>query len=46
MGWTDWKKVEGEGLEFDEILYEKKFHTELEGGVARVSVNKPKSTTS
>src|SRR5450759_5273237 len=42
MGWTDWQKVEGEGLEFDEILYDKKFHTELEGGVARVSINKPK----
>ncbi|MFN8628470.1 MAG: enoyl-CoA hydratase-related protein [Candidatus Binatia bacterium] len=42
MGWTDWQQVEGEGLAFDEVLYEKKFHTELQGGVARVSVNKPK----
>ncbi len=42
MGWTNWEKVEGDGLELGEIIYEKKFHTELEGGVARVSVNKPK----
>jgi naphthoate synthase/2-ketocyclohexanecarboxyl-CoA hydrolase len=41
MSWTDWKKVEGDGLDFQEILYEKKFHAELEGGVARVSINKP-----
>jgi naphthoate synthase/2-ketocyclohexanecarboxyl-CoA hydrolase len=40
MSWTDWKKVEGEGLDFDEIIYEKKSHAELEGGMARVSVNK------
>jgi naphthoate synthase/2-ketocyclohexanecarboxyl-CoA hydrolase len=42
MGWSDWKPVEGEGLEFEQILYEKKFHDELEGGVARVTINKPK----
>ncbi len=42
MSWTDWKKVEGDGLDFDEIVYEKKSHSELEGGIARVSVNKPK----
>ena len=41
MGWTEWKRVEGEGLDFDEILYEKKSHSELEGGVARVSIDKP-----
>ena len=41
MSWTDWKKVEGDGLDFQEILYEKKFHAELKGGVARVSINKP-----
>ncbi len=41
MSWTDWEKVEGEGLDFDEIIYEKKYHTELEGGVARVTINKP-----
>ncbi len=42
MSWTDWEQVAGEGLEFDEILYEKRTHSELEGGVARVSINKPK----
>src|SRR5436309_1397786 len=41
MSWTAWKQVEGEGLGFDEIVYEKKLHTELEGGVARVTINKP-----
>jgi naphthoate synthase/2-ketocyclohexanecarboxyl-CoA hydrolase len=40
MSWTDWAKVEGEGLDFDEILYEKRSNSELEGGVARVSINK------
>lgn len=42
MSWNEWKTVEGEGLEFDEIIYEKKSHAELAGGIARVSVNKPK----
>ena len=41
MSWTDWKPVEGDGMEFEEIVYEKKHHRELEGGVARVTVNKP-----
>ncbi len=41
MSWSDWKTVEGEGFDFAEILYEKKWHSELEGGVARVSLNKP-----
>ena len=41
MSWKDWAQVEGEGLEFSEIVYEKKFHSELEGGVARVTINKP-----
>jgi naphthoate synthase/2-ketocyclohexanecarboxyl-CoA hydrolase len=40
MGWTDWTRVEGEGLDFDEIVYEKRSHSELEGGVARVSIDK------
>ncbi len=39
--WTDWQRVEGAGLEFTDIVYEKKFHQELEGGVARISVNRP-----
>jgi naphthoate synthase/2-ketocyclohexanecarboxyl-CoA hydrolase len=42
MSWSEWKPVQGEGLDLDEIIYEKKFHSELEGGVARVSINKPK----
>ena len=42
MGWSDWQKAEGDGLEFEEILYEKKWHEELDGGVARVTINKPK----
>ena len=41
MGWSEWRRVEGDGLDFQEILYEKKSHAELEGGVARVSINKP-----
>ncbi len=43
MGWTDWEKVRGEGLDFTDIVYEKKFHTELGGGVARVLVNRPET---
>ncbi|MAG32577.1 MAG: 1,4-dihydroxy-6-naphthoate synthase [Deltaproteobacteria bacterium] len=42
MSWSDWQQVEGDGLEFDEILYEKKRHEGLNGGVARVTVDKPK----
>jgi len=41
MSWTDWKRVEGEGFTFDEIVYEKKSHAELEGGIARVTIDKP-----
>ncbi len=40
MSWTDWRRVDGEGLDFAEIVYEQKFHAELEGGVARVTINK------
>jgi len=40
--WSDWSGVAGEGLEeFREILYEKKSHLGLGGGVARVTLNKP-----
>ena len=47
MGWTDWQTVEGDGFDFEEILYDKCFHDELHGGVARVTLNKPeRSTTS
>ena len=41
MSWSKWQKVEGEGLDFEQIIFEKKFHSELEGGVARVQVNRP-----
>ena len=37
MSWSNWQKVEGEGLEFDEIVYEKKSHSELEGRRWRAS---------
>ena len=42
MSWSDWGVVAGEGLDdFKEIVFEKKYHRELGGGVARVSLNKP-----
>ncbi len=41
MGWSEWRGVEGEGFDFAEIRYEKRSHTELEGGVARVTIDKP-----
>ena len=41
MSWTDWEQAKGEGLEFEDIIYEKRAHVELEGRVARISVNRP-----
>lgn len=41
MNWTNWQQVTGEGLDFKEVIYEKKHHVELEGGVARITVNRP-----
>lgn len=41
MSWTNWQKVEDEGLDFEEIVYEKKSHSELGGGIARVTIDKP-----
>jgi naphthoate synthase/2-ketocyclohexanecarboxyl-CoA hydrolase len=41
MTWTDWQRVDGEGLDFAELIYEKKTHSELEGRIARVSINRP-----
>lgn len=41
MSFSEWKRVEGEGLDFDEIVYEKKEHLELGGQIARVTMNKP-----
>ena len=46
MGWTDWGKVTGPGLDFTEVIYEKKYHTEFEGGVARIAINRPKKYNS
>jgi naphthoate synthase/2-ketocyclohexanecarboxyl-CoA hydrolase len=40
MSWTNWERVEGPGLDFAEIIYEKKSHLDLEGRVARISVNR------
>ena len=41
MSWTNWERVVGDGLDFTDIIYEKKHHIELEGGIARVAVNRP-----
>ncbi|MAI80068.1 MAG: hypothetical protein CL917_14065, partial [Deltaproteobacteria bacterium] len=41
MVWTDWQEVEGDGMDFDEILYDKKHHEDLGGGIARITMNKP-----
>jgi naphthoate synthase/2-ketocyclohexanecarboxyl-CoA hydrolase len=41
VAWSQWQSVEGEGLEFEQILFEKKHHEELGGGVARVTINLP-----
>jgi naphthoate synthase/2-ketocyclohexanecarboxyl-CoA hydrolase len=41
MSWSGWERVSGDGFAFDEITYEKHHHDELEGGVARVTMNRP-----
>ncbi len=41
MGFGPWQRVTGEGLELREVVYEKKHHAELEGGVARVTIARP-----
>lgn len=41
MSWTDWERVSGDGLDFDEIVYEKKRHQDLGGGIARITITKP-----
>lgn len=42
MSWADWIIVTGEGMDgFKEIVYEKRHHRPLGGGVARISLNKP-----
>ena len=39
MIWSDYKQVKE--YDFTDILYEKKYHRELEGGVARITINRP-----
>ena len=41
MSWSNWQQVTGDGFDFAEIVYEKKHHADLEGGLARVTMNKP-----
>ncbi len=41
MSWSEWREVDGEGMAFEEILYDKKHHHDLGGGIARVTINKP-----
>lgn len=41
MAWGEWAEVKGDGMDFEEIIYEKKFHPDLEGGIAKVTINKP-----
>ena len=41
MTWTPWQQVSGDGLDFAEIIYEKKSHEELAGRIARISINRP-----
>lgn len=39
---SDWSVVTGDGLDnFEEVVYEKRHHRTLGGGVARVALNKP-----
>jgi naphthoate synthase/2-ketocyclohexanecarboxyl-CoA hydrolase len=39
MAWSAWQRVPG--FDFTDIIYEKKQHLELEGGVARITINRP-----
>ncbi|MEE9202959.1 MAG: enoyl-CoA hydratase-related protein [Dehalococcoidia bacterium] len=39
MAWSPWQRVPG--FEFSDIIYEKKYHLEMEGGVARITINRP-----
>ncbi len=41
MSWSNWERVSAPGLEFTEIVYEKKSHRELEAGIARITMNQP-----
>ena len=39
MSWSEWQPVADS--DFSDIIYEKKHHLELEGGIARITVNRP-----
>ena len=41
MTWTEWQTVESEELAFSDIVYEKKYHSRLWGGQARITINRP-----
>lgn len=41
MTWSKWEKVSG--LEFEDIIYEKKRNNELGGRVARITINRPQT---
>lgn len=39
MVWSKWERQTQD--EFKEVIYEKKYHEELKGGVARITINRP-----
>jgi naphthoate synthase/2-ketocyclohexanecarboxyl-CoA hydrolase len=41
MGWSAWKRVSGDELAFSDIVYEKKYHSDFWGGLARITTNRP-----
>jgi naphthoate synthase/2-ketocyclohexanecarboxyl-CoA hydrolase len=40
MGWTAWERPQ-EFRHLEQVVYERKEHTELGGGIARVAINRP-----
>lgn len=40
MSWSEWKSVQK--LSFTDIIYDKKYHHDLGGGAARITINRPK----
>src|SRR3989304_5339854 len=41
MSWSEWSRINTLGAELKEIIYEKKYHQTLKGGIARLTVNRP-----
>lgn len=41
MDWSEWQPAEGDELTFTDVIYEKKYHRELWGGQARITINRP-----